>query len=295
MNHRMGMFAVAVPLVVGAVTGPTVRAQSAQPATASTPKFEVASIRPCAQDQPSPLAAASPGRYSSGCRTLPSLIYTAYMLFANGHLNRPGLPGFEGGPSWINSDRFVIDAKAENNTSLEMMQGPMLQALLEDRFQLKVHRETREVPAYALVVKNEAKLRQHEERSCKEIDLVNPGKPADTAPGETPRCMGSMISRNGATFTVNIVGYSLDRFWSVLRNIGGIDRPVVDKTGITGIFTFKLLYAGVLPDGFPPAVPDPDLPSMTTAIEEELGLKLEPSKGPQDYLVIEHVEKPSEN
>src|SRR5579862_614480 len=123
----------------------------------SPPSWEVVSVKPrltnvndqqCADN-------ASPGRIISSCHTLNALIGIAYVMFADGTRmgpsSRQSVP-IEGGPSWIHSDRWEIQATAEGQPSREMMFGPMLQKLLEDRFALKLHRETRQVPIYALKV-----------------------------------------------------------------------------------------------------------------------------------------------
>ena len=118
----------------------------------------------------------SPGRLRLGCSvsTVKGLVQMAYVLFANGHVNPPwtGSVPVNGGPAWINSDRYEIDAKAESPQSQGMMHGPMLQTLLEDRFKLKVHRETGEVPVYELTVaKGGIKMQHLKERSCTPVDF----------------------------------------------------------------------------------------------------------------------------
>lgn len=128
---------VAKPLVVLLVGFWHVQAQS----TTSAAKFEVASIKPtkeCVGGNPR----NTPGRLSLNCYNLENLISTAYGRFANGRLNPIwAVPKVEGGPSWTRSIGYDIEAKAQNGASRALMRGPMLQALLEDRFKLKVHRE----------------------------------------------------------------------------------------------------------------------------------------------------------
>jgi uncharacterized protein (TIGR03435 family) len=124
----------------------------------SQAKFEVASIRPCKADavpeggRKGGRESLSPGRLTLECHTVKSLIQMAYVLFANGSVHPRTVVPMEGGPAWINSERYTIDAKAEGTPSHGMMHGPMLQALLEERLNLKVHRETREIPVYVLTV-----------------------------------------------------------------------------------------------------------------------------------------------
>jgi uncharacterized protein (TIGR03435 family) len=199
-----------------------------------------------------------------------------------------------GGPSWINTDRYTINAKAEGAPSRPMIMGPMLRALLEDRFQLKVRREIREVPVYNLTVaRNGPKLKMAKEGTC-----PTPGGP----PGVS--CPGSVwFERKGLNLIVDQQA-TLDDFVRML--IQRLDRPVIDKTGIKGIFDFHLEFAPDTTLGNPPGGGDPtaapadapaDLrgPSIFTALQEQLGLKLESTKGPGEVLVIDHVERPSEN
>jgi uncharacterized protein (TIGR03435 family) len=270
----------------------------------ATPKFEVASIRPSADcdaaGRRGGAASPSPGRLTVTCLPLALLIQSAYDRYADGHLNS-GLPiPITGGPAWIDSSRYDINAKAEDNASLEMMSGPMLQALLEDRFKLKLHRETREIPVYALTVaKGGFKLHQLEDGSCPPamssadtVALLQAGK-------ALPKFCGStLLGKNTADFR----GMSIDEF---SKNLGRVlDRPIVEKTGIAGLFDFHLEFA---PDEATPlffrfnalraAAGDdpPGGPSIFTAMQEQLGLKLEPAKGPGEFLIIDSVERPSDN
>jgi uncharacterized protein (TIGR03435 family) len=200
-----------------------------------------------------------------------------------------------GGPSWINTERYMINAKAEGTPSQPMMRGPMLQALLEDRFQLKIRREIREVPVYVLTVaKGGPKLKASKEGSC-----PTPGPPAGVS------CPGSVwIARKGLNMTVD-QQETLDGLARML--IQRLGRPVIDKTGIKGMFDFHLEFApdettgGTLPGGgdragAPADTPaDPSGPSIFTAVQEQLGLKLDSARGPGEVLVIDRVERPSEN
>jgi Protein of unknown function (DUF3738) len=146
-----------------------------------TPRFEVVAIKPCKPDiangRRSGTENLSPGRLHLGCSisTVKGLVQMAYVLFANGHVNPPwsGSVPAGGGPAWIDSDRYEIDARAEGPQSQGMMHGPMLQALLEDRFRFKVHRETGEVPVYELTVaKGGVKMQQLKAGSCTPVDFA---------------------------------------------------------------------------------------------------------------------------
>jgi uncharacterized protein (TIGR03435 family) len=172
----------------------------------------------------------------------------------------------------------------------------MLQALLEDRFGLKIHRETREVPVYALTVaKGGPKLRPFQEGSCTPFDLTK----SFPAPGDKPLCKLMMGSGTPQNRKDEGHGLSLDEFAKALIMSNSLDRPVINKTGIAGTFDFHLEYA--LDDTSPlfrrdPGDPsDPGGPSIFTALQQQLGLKLEPAKGPGEFLVIDRVETPSAN
>ena len=285
-------------------------AQSQSPA--AKPKFEVAAIRlskDCdggggATKSVSPLGrsdTSSPGRLSVNCATVMGLIQQAYVRYANGRLNQvDGSAPISGGPSWINSERYDINAKAEGSASLEMMSGPMLQALLEDRFKLKMRRETREIPVYDLTVtKGGPKLKSFEEGSCTPATTFPPPPPA---PGEPPACNAMEVLLKppalGGGGIVNVQSRTLDDFSKTLGRIMG--RVVVNKTGIPGKFYF---YMEFTPDETTPGIgirsaPSDEPPggrSIFTAIQEDLGLKLESAKGPGEFLILDSVERPSEN
>ena len=295
-----GMLALAVPIAVGIILPPVTRAQSAP---APTPKFEVVSIRPCEQAPTDRRlgASASPGRFTSECSSVAALIQLAYIRFANGYLNEASsVPvAISGGPAWINSERYTINAKPADNASPETIQGPMLQALLEDRFKLKSHRETKDVPVYDLTVsKGGPKLQPAKEGSCLAQALrARRARGDDSVP--TVTYCGDLL-RKGANTVADFHEVSLSDFSKVFGTF--VDRPIIDKTGIAGRFDVHLEFA---PDqatprlgerNGPPAALDSDSgPSIFTAIQEQLGLKLNPAKGPGEFLVIDSVERPSEN
>jgi uncharacterized protein (TIGR03435 family) len=300
----------------------TVMQVNSKHAAQPMPVFEVASIKPCGSD-PGGMAKGggrsgggpggqgpSPDRLNLACQPIKSLIRMAYINFEGGRRRLPGgpMPPIDGGPSWLDSERYKVDAKAEGAPGQEMMRGPMLQALLEDRLKLRVRRESREVPVYALTVaKGGPKLTPFQEGSCVVLDFSNPPLPG---PGGDPPmiCTFAMRRRNGTSVKWETRGSTLDEF---ARSLGGdLDRIIINKTGITGKYDFHLEFAPdettaglnelrVGPNGEPgfpqPTASDPPgAPSIFTAIQQ-LGLKLESAKGPRDFLVIERAEKPSEN
>jgi uncharacterized protein (TIGR03435 family) len=231
-------------------------------ATAQPQSFEVASIK----FHPGPINfSADPSvhgtRVTGTASTLLDLITTAYAVRYD---------QVSGGPNWANSDHYDLAAKVEGDATLAKDQfRQMLQTLLADRFQLKIHRETKDVPAYALVIgKNGSKLKE---------------STAD-APGD------NFVRSGGAGgMHMEATHGTIDQLTRQLSGTAG--RPVVDKTGLTGYyaFTFDWVPANRTPD------PDSDTPSMFTALQEQLGLKLEPTRAPYPLLIIDHAARPSEN
>ena len=269
-------------LVTGVVTGQS---------PAARPEFEVASVKPnTAGNNMVMIRPPVGGRFTATNARLKMLVAIAWKV-----------QNFEisGGPGWVDSDGYDIEAKAANgNIGLDELR-PMLQALLEDRFQLKVHFETKDVPVYALMAaKNGPKLAGAKEGGCFAIGPNGP--PPPPAPGQRPPtpCGGFMMGPN----MMQGGKVSMMQFVGALSNILG--RPVIDKTGFTGTFDVHLEFspegtafgAGGLgpPGGLPPGV-DTSGPSIFTVLQDQLGLKLESQKGPGQILVIDHAEKPSEN
>jgi uncharacterized protein (TIGR03435 family) len=201
-------------------------------------------------------------------------------------------------PDWVGSERFDVLAKAEGNPTPDQMQQ-MLRALLADRFKLATHRDTREMPIYALVLaRQDGKLGpklKRSESNCEALRNRPPSgpPPAAPAPGGVPNC-GMRIG--GGNMTGN--GMTLAALTQPLAQMVG--RVVEDKTGLAGEWDFVLEFApesrGAGPDGSPAAAtdrPPSDLPSIYTALQEELGLKLESQRAPVEVVVIDHVEQPT--
>jgi uncharacterized protein (TIGR03435 family) len=209
-----------------------------------------------------------------------------------------GVQGFQvaGGPEWINTEFYNVEAKMDGSTAealsklrpdqLKIARQKMLQLLLEERFGLKVHRGTKDGSVYLLVVaKGGSKL--HEP------------KPGDD-PGVLTADGGATQGYAQKTPTGLIVrGLSAPRIAILLSQ--QVKRPVVDKTGLTGTYNFTLDWAQELAvtaahDGEESDVaPDPGGVSILTAIQQQLGLKLEPGKGPVEVIVIDHADRPSGN
>lgn len=286
--------ASAALILTGLASTPQTRAQ-APVAAAARPEFEVASIKPNTSANgvatfPYPFG----GRITATNVNLKILIEFAYKV-----------RNFEisGGPGWIDSDRYNVTAKAaESNIGVEQYQL-MLQSLLADRFQLAVHRETKEMPVYAaLPAKGGPRLPEAKAGSCVTFGPDSP--PPMRVPGQSSPLVCGGFSMGP---------YSLEgRKLSVAQLVNALSiilgRPVIDKTGFTGTFDVHLEFApegtaGRGQGGFGPpglaansANPDTSRPSIFTALQDQLGLKLESQKGPADILVIDHLERaPMEN
>jgi uncharacterized protein (TIGR03435 family) len=294
IGNRPEVFAALLTLglaiAVNAQTQPQPQSQNAN--TAPVPKFEyeVASIKPDVSDHNSSSTSNPPDGYVATNTTVATLIQSAY-----------GILNFQlvGGPDWINSERYVVDAKMDAETA-EALQNlklddrivarrQMLQALLADRVKLTTHRETRDLPVYFLVVaKNGPKLQQAKPGDTYADGFKGPGTP-----------MGQGVSSSTNRFTTSIKAQGMP-IASLLPLLGRpLTRPVLDKTGLTGNFDFTLKFAIARPvpdetlNGGP--VPDSDLPFLLEAIQQQLGLKLESGKGPVEVIVIDHIERPSGN
>jgi bla regulator protein blaR1 len=295
--------AVAIPFLAGLLSPPLLRAQAV--------KFEVASIRPCkagetgGEGRKTDTKAGgagprtSPGRLVIPCNTVESLIRSAYILYSNDRLNRdPSNPPLEGGPSWIRSERYQITAKAEGAPDAGVMNGPLMRALLEDRFKLKVHREAREVPVYTLTVaRSGPRLTPSQPGSCTPVEFGR----AD-GPVENPCRV--LIRQRGPNLALEGKGGTLAEVSKLLYLL--VDRPVVDRTELPGRFDLDVEFApeqvaaAFRPAGEPvPPTPasteEPTAPRIFVAFEKQLGLKLEAAKGPREYVIVDHVERPSKN
>lgn len=286
-------------LAVLTLGGCVADAQSDQPA-AARPEFEVASIKPAAPDQRGIfIRPGANGGIIIGNMPIREMIVTAWRI-------QP----FQlmGGPSWIESARYDVTAKPEGQVKRSDI-PLMLQALLEDRLQLKAHKETKELPIYALVLARKdgrlgPQLVASKEGSCTPFDPSKPPQAPDRA--KPPKICGGMRMGPDRIEAANVDISQLQPMLS--RTLG---RTVIDKTGLTGKFDINahwtpdptqlqlMMPPGGPPPGGRPDMPqpqfDPNGPSIFTALEEQLGLKLESQKGPVEILVIDHIERPSEN
>ena len=191
-----------------------------------------------------------------------------------------------GAPGWVQSDRYDIAAKAEGGPQVSEIRA-MLQRLLADRFQLKRHWETKDAAVYHLVVSKTGKLRESEPGDCPPpLSSPNsqPGGPPTDAPCGALR--NSPGNTKGYKLTAGALAGSLAFF---------VGRPVLDYTALTGKYDIDLQWTPERVQMQSSASSDESSPSIFTALQEQLGLKLESAKGPIRSLVIDRVEKPSEN
>jgi uncharacterized protein (TIGR03435 family) len=288
-----GVAALTAPIVLGLMNVPQSHAQTQRAA------FEVASIK-LAHGAPmgTRFMFAPGGRFTGENVPIKFLIQEAY------HVKDSQISG---APSWVDSEHYNIQAKMEDSAaeamrklSQDQVREQMMllfQSLLTDRFKLALHHDTKEMPVYALLVaKNGPKLK---ETAIKPAEFA----PPDPKGPPEPRPKGPMIRMMGRG-QLEMTAVDLDMFAEALsRQIG---RVVINQTGLKAKYDFKLQWT---PDdnqgqmfkgaGGPPtdaAQPsDAAGPTLFTAMQEQLGLKLDSQKSPLDVLVIDHIEKPSEN
>ncbi|HUZ94902.1 MAG TPA: TIGR03435 family protein [Edaphobacter sp.] len=286
----LGFLTIAMPSAFGIMRMVPVHAQILH-ASGPVPSFEVATIRPWEPPpmpigQPLPMK-VSPGRLRGQVSDRVHFVGEAAILIASaynlqlGHENH-----IVGAPAWVQqqSNRYEIQAKIEDSLYAAMQKMTpmqqreqvefMEQSLLANRFKLKVHFETREMPIYALVV-------------AKGGPKLSPAKE-----GESTRLFDTAESEHGIETTATAI--TLDDFARSPLVFGG--RTVVDQTGLKGAYDFTLKWGREQPaDSDTRQQNGADAPYLFTAIQEQLGLKLVPTKGPVEVIVIDHIEKPSAN
>ena len=261
--------ALGLILAAGAISA-VVTAQSAR--EASAPTLEVASIRLNTSRDPVASIGASPsGLITFTNVTVRDVIQRAY---------RVPLAQVVGGPEWLDRERYDVRARADSAATPERLM-PVLQTLLAERLKLVVRTEKRDTPVFALVLaKADRRLGsqlQPSSMTCAEAQPVAP-------PAARPICSG----RSGPGF-ITAGGVTMPEVATSLSAMVG--RPVVDRTNLQGRFDLDLKWAS---DRFPP--PGPDRGAFVSELmTQQLGLSLQPTRGPVDFLVVESVERPTEN
>jgi uncharacterized protein (TIGR03435 family) len=264
--------------------GAAAAAQS--PADSSATAFEVASIKSRVGERAIVGGRRSPDRFDRIDITLLNLIIYAFDMRTY---------QVEGGPDWVSSARFDVSAKAPGPVTPAELR-PMVRRLLEERFALETHTETRELPIYELVMaRRDGRLGPNIVPALVDCEPFLTGqRPMEESPREEasglnlPRC-ASGASFGGGLITPFLNGQSLAALARYLEPTVG--RSVVDKTGVAGLFDIELTYLDERM--LLPGAPAPEGPALFTALEEQLGLKLESSRGPVEVLVIDSVSMPT--
>lgn len=271
--------------------------------------FEIASVKPSNPASTGPIGVVIPalGRLTATNATLRRLVYAAYQL-----------QSFQvfGGPGWQNTNRFDINAKAIDGSATTDQILELLKTLLADRFKLKVHTETREIPIYALAVarndgKTGARLKPSaaacpdlEAQQRQQFETVAKGglSALQPKPGEKTPCSITLLPSRSSpgSIAIQATGQTMRSLSLALTTLVG--RLVVDKTGLTGLYDFDLTVdlqtmmrlsadLGDNPRPQPPGLPE--APSLMTQLQETLGLKLVSQRGPGQVLVIDRAELPT--
>jgi uncharacterized protein (TIGR03435 family) len=199
-----------------------------------------------------------------------------------------------GGPGWLASERFDVHAKFDGDRTSDEQMG-MLRVLLAERFNLQVHTETRTLRVYRLVLSHSdgrlGPTLRRSTRDCESEPSITREALAAAHDSFVAPCGFTLVGQQVLTATATEIaklaaGLSNPRM--------GIDRPVIDETGLGGKFDFDLSSAA-LSARTPTFAPNVDRPSIFIALQEQLGLKLEPVDGPREVIVIDHVEHPTED
>jgi uncharacterized protein (TIGR03435 family) len=287
-----GIATIAGPIAFGVINAPQLGAQSSAGGAAGL-VFADASVKPTSAGAREfyPVVMDAYGRFAWKNVTLGRLIRTAYRM--------PSSPPMMGAPGWVNSDRFDVEGRAEGNPTAEQ-RWSMVRSLLADRFKLRVHNETRELPVYALVLARSDGILGPRIRpsACAQRDTVSfPPGPLDPSRPIPLPCGGiRSITLKGTLEARFATMAELASAWSPLMG-----RPVLDRTGLTERFDLEVNWSPApvsqAPQFVPIDSPGPAAPGVGpatfTAIEEQLGLRFDPQTGPVGVLVIDHVEPPA--
>jgi uncharacterized protein (TIGR03435 family) len=265
MRRRVSLITVVVAsAAIGALTAPQVHGQVAQSEDQKALVFEVASIKRNAGVDPQQASRILPGgRVEATNMPLRSLIRAAYDTTAAQII---------GGPSWLASDGYDIVAKAPADVLLEGPRGmsPQLQAmlknLLEDRFQLRVHSETRETQAYALLLATDGGRR-------------GPELKVSVAHCNVPNVCGI----RGGNGDVNYTGVKLAQITASLAGFAAVRAPVIDRTALMDRYDLHLRFN------------DDTGPNLFTALREQAGLKLQPETTQMQFIVVDRAERPTQD
>jgi bla regulator protein blaR1 len=297
------VLSLGVPLVTGAIEAAAFAAGQLPGATAGGPpidpqmRFEVVSLKPFdASGGALPRSNTTPGRFDFAGLPLRLLV---------GQGLRAPLHRIVGWPDWIDTERYTVAATMPDGAPQAAL-FVMIENLLKDRFKLVTHRETRELPVYSLVLERSDRrfgpaFKESSAQCRAELtersEAARRGGPRPTTPTD---CVGVQLGMG----TVSMKGTQMVPLANFLTQ--SVGRPVIDRTGLNSFYDLTLTWtpdaggnpapfglpAGVLPQAPQPPV-DPDAPSIFTAVQEQLGLKLEAGRGPVEVVVIDRLEKPT--
>ena len=238
--------------------------------TPATPRltFDVVSIHPANPDAVGGMIKPIPGDHGYTAQNFPVRLMIALMY-------KIPLRQVEGGPGWLDTERFDIEARADAPRSVDDLHT-MYQNLLVDRFGLRFHHDVREGNIYALTI-DPSGLKLKPNTSAENDKIPVNGPPSHITATRMP-----MVYMT----------------WWLSQILQDDSRPVVNETGLTGNYDFTLSYRPILPpdapaDALPPEARD--LPTIFEALPAQLGLRLTATRGPVDHLVIDHIEKPTAN
>jgi uncharacterized protein (TIGR03435 family) len=285
MLATLDVAVLAIPVICGYVSAPQVYAQSPRPGGVSSPSFEVASVKQNRSENSASMMRVFPDGFSLKNGSTKALVTFAYGVRDN---------QVSGEPGWITTERYDVEAKVGDSVLKELERlsaverakqlSLVAQALLAERFKLSVSNQTKEVPVYALVVANDGP--KFSETTANPIGSVG------NSPQGQIRALRIRLSRGEIDITGGGIG---DLAKELSKRLG---REVLDKTGLKGNYDLTLRWpdeSQAQPSIQDSRPLDPPGPSLFAAIQEQLGLKLESQKGPVRTLVLEHIEKPSEN
>lgn len=292
-GNGSGKKAPLAALAVAAIAPFSIAAAQVTTTAEALPSFDAVSVRPASCPR-QPVQFQPGGRIAAPSVPARILIGIAY-----------GIPfsawreGMVGAPDWVDSHCYNIQAHAEGSPPQDRM-ALMMRSFLADRFKLAVHWETRELPIYALVVARQGKIGPQlvphaaDNSTCRDPkDQSRPQEQARVTPPVLVPCGGYLISPGRFVLEGTLADLASGISW-----YQEIDRAVVDRTGLTGSFEITFDYSPSPLNAHPGPDTSTDSPaSLTifTALQEQLGLKLESQKGPVRVLVIDHVEEPSAN
>lgn len=265
---------------------------------AQEPSFDVASIRPSQTQttQPTQIQPTPFGRFRAANATGRSLILSAYGLVDSQLI---------AAPAWLDSDRYDIDARVTAPPGGPEALWPMVRSLLVERFKLKAHPEVRELPAYALTFARRDRQLGSQVRTtqvdCTKVSALTPDEVRAAARDGWPQCgmayfvnfMTTIPTGNNVKMRVRRSGITMPALAVALQPL--VERPVVDQTALDGRFDVEYTYSPQPPAPGVESVFGPDAPAISVALEEQLGLKLESRRLGVPVLVIDSIDRPSEN